>query len=112
MWLDATVTQNVRDKVVLRSVGLLTHAALPAFLFSSYIHIVAVIYMNIQAKLLSTAQPSSGTFCVSSIVSWHLLLVERIGRKVHDWARHQEWERDQAWTEGWEVWRRRVQDKR
>lgn len=112
MWLDATVAQDVCDKVVLRSVGLLTHAALPALLFTSYVHIVAVIYVDVQAKLLSTAQPSSGAICASSVISWHLTLVEGIGRKVHDWAWHQERERDQAWTEGWEVWRRRVQEKR
>lgn len=111
MWLDATMAQDVRDKVVLRSVGLLTHAALPALLFTSYIHIVAVIYVDVQAKLFSTAQPSSGAVCASSVVSWHFALVEGIGRKVHDWAWHEEWERDQTWTEGWEVWRRRVQEK-
>lgn len=94
MWLDATVAQDVRDKVVLRSVGLLTHAALPAFLFASYIHIVAVIYVDVQAKLLSTAQASSGAVCASSVVSRHLTRVKGTGRKVHDWAWHQKRKRD------------------
>lgn len=47
MWLNSTVAQDVCDKVVLRGVGLLTHAALPTLLFTSYIHIVAVIYVKV-----------------------------------------------------------------
>lgn len=40
MWFDAIVTKDVRNQVVLRSVGLLTHAALPAFQAFTHIHTV------------------------------------------------------------------------
>ncbi|KAG9353681.1 hypothetical protein JZ751_011803 [Albula glossodonta] len=54
--LDPAVAQNVGDQVVLGSVGLLAHAALPALLLSAHVHIVAVIHMDADAHLLCVAQ--------------------------------------------------------
>lgn len=47
MWLNATVTQDMGDQVVLGCIGLLTHGALPALLFTPHINIVAVIYLKV-----------------------------------------------------------------
>lgn len=47
MWLNATVPQDVGNQIVLGCIGLLTHWALPAFLFTPNINIVAVIYLKV-----------------------------------------------------------------
>lgn len=47
MWLNATVPQDMGDQIVLGCIGLLTHGTLPAFLFTTYINIVAVVYLKV-----------------------------------------------------------------
>lgn len=47
MWFDAIVSQDVCDKVVLRGVGFVTHAALPALEAISNIHTVRLVNLNI-----------------------------------------------------------------
>lgn len=54
MGFDSIVAQNVCDQVVLGGVGLVAHAALPPLLVASDVHIVTVIHVDVQPKLLST----------------------------------------------------------
>lgn len=95
VWLYAIVAQYVRDQVVLGGVGLLAHATLPSLLVTTNIHIVAVVYMDVETELLSAGHPASGSSVTSSMTRADVLSrVERARREVHDRPRHEEgvWE--------------------
>lgn len=104
MWLDAIVAQDVCDKVVLGGVGLLTHPTLPALLVASDIHVVAVVHVNVEAKLLRAGRPASRR-SVTGTGADVLSGVESTGGEVHDGPRHEEGVREEAVVETREVWR-------
>lgn len=91
VWLDAAVPQDVRDQVVLGGVGLLTHTTLPSLLVASYVHIVAVINMDVKTQLLSAGHATSRRSVTAAVTRSEILFgVERSRGEVHDRARHEE----------------------
>lgn len=111
MWLYAIVAQYVRDQVVLGGVRLLTHATLPSLLVTTNIHIVAVVYMDIEAELLSTGHPASRSSVTSSMIRTDVIFrIESTGGEVHEWPGHEEGVREEAVVERREIWR--VEKKR
>lgn len=105
MWLYAIVAQYVCDQVVLGGVGLLTHATLPSFLVTTNVHIVAVVYMDVEAELLSAGHPASGSSVASSMTRADVFSrVEGTRREVHDGPGHKKGVWEEAVVE-WEVWR-------
>lgn len=90
--LDPIMPQNVCDQVILRRVGLLTHSALPALLVAPDVHIVALIYVDIETYLLGVgAGPIARRDDISvsrsgpEVFSW----VENTRGEVHYRARHE-----------------------
>lgn len=111
MWLDAVVPQDMRDQVVLGSVGLLTHTTLPSLLVSSHVDIITVIYMDVEAKLFSIGRPTTRRSFVAAmpgaeVLSW----VERTRGEGHDRAGHEYGVWQEVAVKRWEVGR--VEEKR
>lgn len=106
MWLDAVVTQDVCDQVILGCVGLLTHSTLPSLLVSANVHIVAVIYVNIETELLSAARTTSRSSFTGAMTGAEVLSgVETTRGVVHDRTRYEEGVWEKAVVERWEVGR-------
>ncbi len=55
VWLDAIVAQDVRDQIVLGSVGLFAHAALPALQALTDVHAVRLIDLDVDIQSVDTA---------------------------------------------------------
>lgn len=55
VWLDAIVAQDVRDQIVLGSVRLLTHAALPALQALANVHAVRLVDLDVDIQSVDTA---------------------------------------------------------
>lgn len=72
--LDAIVTQDVRDQVVLGGVRLLAHPALPPLLIPADVHVVAVIHVDAEAQLLCAARFIARSFLPSDLIGAGLLL--------------------------------------
>lgn len=104
MRFDAIVSQDVRDQVVLGSVGLLAHTTLPSFLVSSHIYIVTVIHMDVE--LFSIGRPTTRSSIEATMPgSGVLLRVERTRREGHDRAGHEYGVWQEAVVERWKVGR-------
>ncbi len=55
VWLDAIVAQDVRNQIVLGSVRLLTHAALPALQALADVHAVGLIDLDVDIQSVDAA---------------------------------------------------------
>lgn len=89
MWFNAIMSQDVCDQIVFGGVGLVTHAALPAFEAISHIHTVGLVNLNIDIKPVYSAPslapwrlgllrllmlPPSGPICPHHALSTVLIL--------------------------------------
>lgn len=66
MWFDAIVAKDMCDQVVLRGVGFVTHAALPALEAIANIYTVGLINLNVDIESVHSA---------SSMAPWGLGLL-------------------------------------
>lgn len=106
VWLDAIVTQDVCYQVILGRVGLFAHSALPSLLIPTDVHVVAVVYMNIETELLSAAHTTSRSSITGPMTGAEILSgVEATRRVVHDRPGHKEGVWQKAVVERWEVGR-------
>lgn len=90
MWLDAIVTQDMCNQVVLRGVRLLAHPTLPPLLIPTDVHVVAVIHVDTEAQLLCAAHFISGSSLPSDLIGTELLFSVESGRgEVHERPGHE-----------------------